>query len=126
MKDFAMFVKEVPDRYPRARKLHIVLDNLNTHFAGSFGKTFGEEQAKSIPQRIGFHYTQKHASWPNVAEIEINVMDMECTNRRFEDFKSLEQEVSAWTRRRNRDKKKIKWGFDRAKADRKLSKYYTE
>ena len=126
MKDFAMFVKEVLDRYPRARKLHIVLDNLNTHFAGSFEKTLGEERAKSILQRIEFHYTPKHASWLNVAEIEINVMDMECTGRRFEDFKSLEQEVNAWTRRRNRDKKKIKWGFDRAKADKKLSKYYTE
>ena len=125
-KDFAMFVKEVFDRYTRARKLHIVLDNLNTHFAGSFEKTFVKEQAKSILQRIEFHYTPKHASWLNVAEIEINVMDMECTGRRFEDFKSLEQEVSAWTRRRNRDKKKIKWGFDRAKADKKLSKYYTE
>ena len=126
MKDFVMFVKEVIDRYPRARKLHLVLDNLNTHFAGSLEKTFGEERANSILQRIEFHYTPKHASRLNVAEIEINVMDMECTGRRFEDFKSLEQEVSAWTRRRNRDKKRIKWGFDRGKADKKLSKYYTE
>ena len=115
MKDFAMFVKEVFDRYLWERKLHIVLDNLNTYFAGSFKKTFGEEQAKSILQRIVFHYTPKHASWLNVAEIEINVMDIECTNRRFEDFKSLEQEVSAWTRRGNRDEQKIKWGFDRIK-----------
>jgi hypothetical protein len=116
MKDFAMFVKEVFDRYLWERKLHIVLDNLNTYFAGSFEKTFGEEQAKSILQRIVFHYTPKHASWLNVAEIEINVMDIECTNRRFESFKSLDQEVSAWTRRRNRDEQKIKWGFDRIKA----------
>ena len=71
-----------------------------------------------------FYYTPKHASWLNRAEIEISVMDMECTGRRFEDFKSLEQEVSAWTRRHNRDKKKIKRGFDREKADKKLTKYY--
>ena len=125
-KDFAMFVKEVPDGYPRARKLHIVLDNLNTHFAGSFEETFGEEQARSILRRIEFHYTPKHGSWLNVAEIEINVMDMECTGRRFEDLRSLEDEVSAWTGRRNRDWKKIKWGFDRTKKDKELSKYYTE
>ncbi len=120
-----MFMKEVLDRYPKARKLHIILDNLNTHFASSFQETFGEEEAPRIPQRIEFHYTSKHASWLNVAEIEINVMDMECTDRRFEAFESLEQEVRAWTRRRNRDRKKINWGFDRKKADKKLSKYYT-
>ena len=125
MKDFAMFVKEVIARCPKARKLHIILDNLNTHFASSFEETFGEEEAKRILQRIEFHYTPKHASWLNVAEIEINVMDMECTDRRFEDFENLEQEVCAWTRRRNRDRKKINWGFDRKKANKKLSKYYT-
>ena len=125
-KDFAMFVKEVLDRYPKAGKLHIVVDNLNTHFAGSFEETFGKEQAESILQRIEFHYTPKHASWLNVAEIEINVMDMECTDRRFEDFKKLEQEVRTWTWKRNCDRKKIQWGFDKTKADRKLSKYYTE
>ncbi len=77
-------------------------------------------------QHVEFHYTPKHASWLNVAEIEINVIDMEYTGRRFEDFRSLEDEVSAWTGKRNRDRKKIKWKFDRAKADKKLSKYYTE
>ena len=61
----------------------------------------------------------------NIAEIEINVMDIERTDSRFEDFKELEQEVRTWTWKRNRDKKKIQWGFDRTKADRKLSKYYT-
>ena len=89
-KDCGMFVKEVLDRYPWERKLHIVLDNLNTHFTGSFEEIFGEEQAKSILQMIEFHYTPKHASWVNVTGIEINVMDMECTGRRLEDFKSLE------------------------------------
>ena len=82
-----------------------VLDNLNTHFTASFDETFGQEQAKSILQRIEFHYTPKHASWLNGAKIEFNVMNIECTNRRFEDLESLEQEVRVWTRRRNRDKK---------------------
>ena len=66
----------------------------------------------------------EHASWLNVAEIEINVMDMECKGRRFEDFKSKENEGSAWTGKRNRDKKKIKWGFGREKVNKKLSKHY--
>jgi hypothetical protein len=123
-KDFAMFVKLVLDRYPKAKKLYIILDNLNTHFASSFIETFGEEQAKRLLKRIEFHYTPNHASWLNVAEIEINVMDMECTDRRFKNVRSLEQEVGAWTRRRNRDRKKIKWGFDQKQADKKLSKYY--
>ncbi len=68
-KDFAMFVKEVLDRYPKARKLHIILDDLNTHFASSFQETFGEEEATRILQRNEIHYTPKHASWLNVAEI---------------------------------------------------------
>ena len=72
-KDFAMFVKEVLDRYLKDRKLHIILDNFNTHFASSFEETFGEEEATRILQRIKFHYTPKHASWLNVAEIEITL-----------------------------------------------------
>lgn len=106
--------------------MHIVVDNLNPHFAGSFEKTFGKEQAESILQRIELHYTPKHASWLDIAEIEINVMDTECRDRRFEDFKNMGQEVRSWTWKRNRDRKKIQWGFDRVKADTKLSKYYTE
>lgn len=125
-KDFAMFVKEVLDEYPKARKLHIILDNLNTHFESSFEETFGNEEARYILKRIKFHYTPKHASWLNIAEIEINVMDVQCTDRRFEDFKNLEQEVNAWTEKRNLGREKIQWGFDRKKADKKLSKYYTE
>ena len=122
--DFATFVSEVLARYPQARKVHIILDNLNTHFLSSFTQTFGEDQAKSMLQKVEFHYTPKHASWLNIAEIEVNVTDMECTNRRFKDLKSLELEVNSWTRRRNRERRKIRWGFDKEKADKKLSKYY--
>ncbi len=72
-KDFAMFVKEVLDKYPKAKKLYIILVNLNTHFVSSFEETFGKEHATRILQRIEFHYTPKHGSWLNVAEIEINL-----------------------------------------------------
>lgn len=125
-KDFAVFVKGVLDRYQKARKLHIILDNLNTHFVSSFVETFGEDWAKSMLQRVKFHYTPKHGSWLNIAEIEINVMDTECTDRRFGSFEELEKNVKAWEKMRNRAKAKIKWAFTREKADQKLSKYYTK
>ncbi len=68
--------------------------------------------------------TPKHASWLNTAEIEINVMDIECTDRRIGDLETLAREVAAWTKRRNDQKKKINWKFTMDKADKKLSKYY--
>jgi hypothetical protein len=80
---------------------------------------------KRILSKIEFHYTPKHASWLNAAEIEINVMDIECTGRRIGDKETLTHEVAAWTRRRNDQKKKINWKFTRGKADKKLAKYYT-
>ena len=74
--------------------------------------------------RIEFHYTPKHASWLNAAEIEIGVMDTECTGRRIGSKGVLTKEVRAWTKRRNRQGKKIDWRFTKKDADRKLSKYY--
>ena len=74
--------------------------------------------------KIEFHYTPKHASWLNAAEIEINVMDSECTGRRIGDIGTLTKEVAAWTKKRNDDKKKINWKFTKEKADKKLSKHY--
>ena len=124
-KDFAVFVKEVLKRYPKAGKLCVVLDNLNTHFPGSFEEAFGRAERERIMSRVEFHYTPKHASWLNIAEIEINVMDIECTGRRFESRESLEKEIGVWAAKRNAQRKKIEWGFNRKQADRKLSKHYT-
>ncbi len=124
-KDFALFVKDVLDAHSKARKLHIVLDNLNTHFTKSIMETFGEEEGKKMISRIKFHYTPKHASWLNIAEIEINVLDAQCTKRRFQSRENLKGEVRAWQKRRNRERAKIEWLFTKEKADKKLSKYYT-
>jgi hypothetical protein len=77
-KDFAIFVQELEKEYSNAEKIHIVLDNLNTHFKSSFYETFEEKEAKRILERIEFHYTPKHASWLNMAEIEINVLSNQC------------------------------------------------
>ena len=124
-KDFAFFIKDVLDAHPRARKLHLVMDNLNTHFPKSIMETFGEDKGKKKLSRIEFHYTPKHASWLNMAEIEINAMDIECTKRRFNSHRDLKKNVKAWEKRRNKGMAKIKWTFTKEKADKKLSKYYT-
>jgi len=124
-KDFAKFVKHLADRvYPDAGVLRVVVDNLNTHNRTAFYETYGAEEAERILGRIEFHYTPKHASWLNVAEIEIAVMDAECTGRRIGDKNTLAKEVRAWMSRRNRQEKTIDWRFTRQRADEKLSKYY--
>ena len=106
--------------------IRLVTDNLNIHKEKSFYETFSEDEAKQILDKIEFHFTPKHASWLNVAEIEINVMDIKCTDRRIGDMETLTHEVGAWTKRRNEQKKKIKWKFTRENADEKMSKYYVK
>ena len=124
-KDFAKCMKEiVDDEYPDADVIRVTLDNLNTHFPSSFYETFGKTEAKRILKKLEFHYTPKHASWLNVAEIEIGAMDTECTGRRIANKDILAREVKAWTKRRNKAKKKIDWIFTRQDADKKLGKHY--
>jgi len=124
-RDFAKFVKHLVDRvYTYAEQIHLVLDNLNTHDEAAFYEMYTPEEAGRIFNKIKFHYTPVHASWLNVAEIEIGVMDTECTRRRIPDKETLRQEVMAWERRRNKQKMKINWRYTKQKADEKLSKYY--
>ncbi len=125
MVDFAQFVKMLVDEeYPDVENIRLVMDNLNTHKEKSFYEAFSEDEAERILDKIEFHYTPKHASWLNAAEIEINVMDIECTDRRIGDMELLAYEVAAWTRGRNDNENKIKWEFTSENADEKLSKYY--
>lgn len=125
MKDFAKFVKIIVDeKYSQIEFIRIIADNLNTHKEKAFYETFSKEEAERIISKIEFHYTPKHASWLNAAEIEINVMDIECTGRRIEDKATLMEEVNAWTKSRNDSAKKINWKFTNEMADKKLSKYY--
>ncbi len=124
-KDFAIFMKKLIDEvYFDVDILRVVVDNLNTHNETSFYETFDKNEAERLSNKIEFHYTPKHASWLNVAEIEISVMDTECTGRRVGDERTLTREVRAWAGRRNKDKKKIEWRFTKDDADKKLSKYY--
>jgi len=125
MIDFAQFMKNfVIKEYSEVEVIRVITDNLNIHKEKSFYEAFSEDEAKKIVEKIEFHYTPKHASWLNAAEIEIGVMDEECTDRRIGDIGTLSKEVAAWTKRRNENKKKINWKFTKKTADEKLSKYY--
>lgn len=122
--DFAHEIQRIISlpRYREARKIHIVLDNLNTHFEKSFIATFGEQEAAVIMRRIKFHHTPKHASWLNMAEIELSVMERQCTKKRIGDARTLKKELRAWKERRNGALADIRWKFSVADA-RKVFKY---
>jgi len=123
--DFVAFVHYLAlEVYAQARKIHLVLDNLNTHFRASFEEVMGLEAAAVFLSRFEFHYTPKHASWLNMAEIEIGILDRQCTGCRIGDEARLCAEVLAWERRRNQERRPIEWKFTRQDADRKLSRHY--
>lgn len=123
--DFAYFIEDLAEsHFPDAEYIQIVLDNLNTHFEGSLVETLGKQRAILLMKRIRFIYTPKHASWLNIAEIEINVMDRQCTGDRIESKQKLKTQVQQWCKKRNRDKCTIEWKFTRQDADKKLSKHY--
>ena len=115
--DFAKFMKDISEKqYPNAKRIHVVLDNLNTHFEKSFIETFGPRQGKKIWKRFVFHYTPKHASWLNVAENEISALQRQCLNRRIPSERELKKETQAWCRDRNKKRVTIDWKFDKKKA----------
>ena len=100
------------------------MDNFKTHGAGSLYEVFPPGEAKRIWDRFEFIYTPKHGSWLNMAEIEINIMDRQCTGGRIPSKEILESEVETWSKQRNINECKIEWKFTRQDADRKLSKHY--
>jgi len=123
--DFAYFIKElVSQDYLHAKKIRLVLDNLNTHFVASFYETFSKREADRLIKKIEFYYTPKHGSWLNMAEIEINMMSRECLDRRIGKGDLLEREIQCWAHQRNKAARKINWSFTRKQADTKLFKYY--
>ena len=123
--DFVAFVQFLAlEVYAQARKIHLVLDNLNTHFRASFEEVMGLETATAFLSRLEFHYTPKHASWLNMAEIEIGILDRQCTGRRIGDEARLRSEVLAWQQQRNQACCRIDGKFTRQDADRKLAWHY--
>ncbi len=124
-RDFVEFVQRLAQVvYAGAHIIHLVLDNLNTHFRASFEEVMGLEVATEFLARVRFHYTPKHASWLNMAEIEIGILDRQCTGRRIGDETRLRSEVLAWKQRRNQARCHIEWKFTRQDADQKLSRHF--
>ena len=123
--DFVSFVRHLlATTYRRARCLHLVIDNLNTHFATSFVDVLGDRRAAKLLRRVRFHYTPKHASWLNMAEIEIGVLARQCLNTCYDARDTLERNVQAWQQRRNRQHRPIERTFTRQVADAKLGSHY--
>ena len=123
--DFVAFVQHLVERvYATARRLHLVMDNLNTHFRKSFEEVPGAKKAKALFRRVVFHYTPKHASWLNMAEIEIGILDRQCLDRRLPDKAAVTTEVNAWQLRRNMEQRGIEWTFTRQDADTKMARHY--
>jgi hypothetical protein len=123
--DFVAFVSELlQGTYAKARRVHLVLDNLNIHFRKSFEDVLGVRAATKLLRRVQFHYTPKHASWLNMAEIEIGILTRQCLDRRLPSRTALGNEVALWQRDRNEQRKTIEWNFTRQDADRKLARHY--
>lgn len=123
--DFVAFVRHLLEKvYAKAHRVHFVLDNLNTHFRKCFEEVLGGKTARDLLRRVVFHYTPKHASWLNMAEIEIGILDRQCLNRRLPNRPALVAEVDAWQRRSNANQRCIRWSFTRQDADKKMAKHY--
>ena len=120
-----MFMQELADiHYAHAEKIVLVMDNLNIHSTASLYKAFEPEQAQRIAQRLEIHHTPIHASWLNMAEIEIGVLSRQCLCRPFDNFESVREQVSAWQCQRNAACSSVSWHFSSSDARIKLKKLY--
>ena len=122
--DWAHFLADIAARYPDARKITLVMDNLNTHRPGALYEAFPPAQAKALWDRFEFLFTPKHGSWLNVAEVELNVMIRQCLNRRIDSIDILRNEVAAWQAARDRLRAKVNWQFTTDDARVKLKRLY--
>ena len=109
--EFAHCMRHIVAAYPDAEVIRVVLDNLNTHKAASLYAAFPPEEARAIARKIEFHYTPKHGSWLNIAELELSVLTRQCLDRRMPDLDTLRQETQAWETRRNTAQKGVDWRF---------------
>lgn len=123
--DWALAMQELADEiYPDANKIIVVLDNLNTHSPQSFYETFPAQEARRLCERFEFHYTPKHGSWLNMAEIEFSVLFRQCLNCRIPTIEALAQETLAWYCHRNENSNGIDWRFTTQDARIKLKRLY--
>ena len=123
--DFAEEVRGLLDvRYPHAEKVVLVMDNLNTHKPAALYEAFEPALARSLIERLEIHYTPKHGSWLNMAEIELSVLSRQCLDRRIPDADTLTYEVAAWEQARNANPRPVNWRFTTLNARIKLKRLY--
>jgi len=123
--DFAQQMQWLVDEaFPHALKIRLVLDNLNTHKIASLYQTFAPDEARRIARRLAFHFTPVHASWLNMAEIELAVLTKQCLNRRFPSLTELQWQLSMWETDRNAQKQTVQWLFTCDQARQKMARLY--
>jgi hypothetical protein len=124
-RDWAEFLREVLDQhYPTAEKVVLVMDNLNTHSPASFYEVFPPAEAWRLARKLEIHYTPKHGSWLNLAEIELSGLSRQCLSRRLGSFEEATRQVEAWQNHRNQDQAKVNWRFTTDDARIKLKRLY--
>ena len=125
--DWAEEIKYLVDvMYPDVDKIILVMDNLNTHKPSSLYKKYPAEEARRIIKKLEIHYTPKHGSWLDIAEIELNVMTRQCLSRRIDSIENLRRELAAWEVERNSKKSNVNWQFRTKDARIKLASLYPE
>jgi DDE superfamily endonuclease len=124
-KDWAEFIKAIVDEhYPDAEKIVLVIDNLNTHAEGSLYEAFNPVEAKRILDKLEIHYTPKHGSWLNMAEIKLSHLSKQCLDRRIENKETLIEQIAAWSNSYNQKGSVINWQFTTVDARIKLRRLY--
>lgn len=123
--DWAHQIQKLVDiRYANADKIVLIMDNLNTHTGASLYKAFPPQEARRILDRLEIHYTPKHGSWLNMAEIEFSILSRQCLKRRIPDKITLQKEIDAWTDQRNKQASSMEWRFTAEDARVKLKRLY--
>ncbi len=125
--DFAHCIRDIVDlHYPAAEKIVMVMDNLNTHKIGSLYEAFAPDEARRLAEKLEIHYTPKHGSWLNMAEIEIGVLSQQCLSKHIPTLNQMEKEAAAWAETRNSAKRTVNWQFTTEDARIKLKRLYPQ
>lgn len=125
--DYAEFLHQLlTTHYADATQVELVQDNLNTHAYGSFYEHLPAAQARALSRQVRFHFTPKHGSWLNMAELEFSALARQCLDRRIASIEELAQQVQAWAAERNQRAIKIHWSFTLANAEEKMGHWYTK
>lgn len=123
--DFALCMQYLVDvLFPEAARIHLVLDNLNTHTPAALYQTFPPQEALRIVSKLEFHYTPKHGSWLNMVELEFSVLSRQCLERRIPSIPALRQEIEAWEQERNQNRATVNWRFSTVDARTRFERLY--